>query len=79
MTEAFTATHDRQIETIRVGRRMARTRRSAQLTQRQLGEHIGVSHQTIARYESGETAIPALTLMRIALVLKARLDIFFED
>lgn len=40
---------------------------------------ISTTHQTIARYESGETAIPALVLQKIAIALNVSLDEFFSE
>ncbi len=79
MTDLSTLNMTREIQAIRVGRRLTRLRRAAKYTQRQLGQMIATTHQTIARYESGETAIPALVLQRIALALNVSLDEFFLE
>lgn len=79
MTDLSSYIMSREIQAIRVGRRLSRIRRAAKYTQRQLGEMISTTHQTIARYESGETAIPALVLQRIAVALNVSLDEFFNE
>lgn len=62
----------------RLGRRLRLLRKSLGLTQRDLGDAVGVSHKQIHRYESGRSRMPAARLWQCALTLGATIDSFFE-
>ena len=57
------------------------TRMSARLTQEQLAEAIGVSRQTIAKWESGETSPDLEHAAALAEALGTTIDglVFFDD
>lgn len=61
-----------------VGLRLCARRRSLGLSQRKLGEAIGVSFQQIQKYERGMTRIAVATLVRVAAELDAPLSFFLE-
>jgi len=54
-----------------VGLRLCARRRSLGLSQRKLGEAIGVSFRQIQKYERGMTRIAVATLVRVAAELDA--------
>lgn len=53
-----------------IGQRIRRARTSQHLTQAGFGEALGVSQQTIARWESGQKRISAPTLCLVAEALQ---------
>jgi len=61
-----------------VGRRVRLQRRCLKLTQRQLGELIGISFQQISQYEIGSDRISASRLKQIARTLGVTPSFFFE-
>lgn len=48
------------------------------LTQEQLAERMGTSHSAISRIESGQHAVSAKTVLRLASALDTRLSYAFE-
>lgn len=52
-----------------VGRRLARARQAAGLTQAELAEQAGVSYQEISHYEHGRRKPPIDRALRIAAIL----------
>ena len=62
-------------ENIEIGRRIAKARESAGLTQERLGEIIERSTQTIQNYEKGKTPIPAVEVSQIAKATKIQAEI----
>ena len=51
---------------VEIGRRVYDARRSAGLSQRELGERIGVTSQQVQKYEKGHSRMAVATLCRIA-------------
>ncbi|ETX30668.1 helix-turn-helix domain-containing protein [Roseivivax isoporae] len=62
-----------------IGNRVRVLRQSRGLTQRNLGEHLGVRFQQIQKYESGQNRISAAQLFAIAEFLGVGVDHFFQD
>jgi transcriptional regulator with XRE-family HTH domain len=61
-----------------VGKRMRERRRQENLSQTALGGHLGVSFQSVQRYEAGKVRISASTLFRLCQVLGVGPAYFFE-
>ena len=61
-----------------VGRRIGERRREMGLTQMELGETIGVSRETISKYETGFLDVAAGDLPVLALKLRVPLMYFFQ-
>ncbi len=62
-----------------VGRRVRERRREIGISQRKLGEALGISYQQIQRYENGTNRVSAGRLYAMAQHLGATLDYFFEE
>ncbi len=62
---------------VRVGSTVRLLRCSQKISQRRLGEHLGVSHQQIQKYEKGDNRIGAATLYRIALFFGTSVEVLF--
>lgn len=58
----------------RLGSRLAELRKTRDITQVQLAEHLGVSQQTINAYETGYRRIPVSALPPLARFLGISLD-----
>ena len=63
---------------LHLGRRISRRRRTLGLTQGQLGGVVGVTHQSMQKYESGVVRISAPMIWMLALALKVPVAYFFE-
>ena len=63
---------------LHLGRRILRRRRTLGLTQGQLGAVVGVTHQSMQKYESGVVRISAPMIWMLALALKVPVTYFFE-
>ncbi|SLN30093.1 transcriptional repressor DicA [Roseivivax jejudonensis] len=61
-----------------IGARVRAQRQARGLTQRDLGERLGVRFQQIQKYESGQNRISAAQMWRIASVLDVSITHFFE-
>ncbi|MBN9034891.1 MAG: helix-turn-helix transcriptional regulator [Rhizobiales bacterium] len=61
-----------------MGRRLRARRQSLGMSQRKLGELLGVSFQQIQKYERGTNRIAVTTLVRAAAALSAPMSFFFE-
>jgi transcriptional regulator with XRE-family HTH domain len=61
-----------------VGRRLRARRQSLCLSQRRLGEILGVSFQQVQKYERGINRIAVSVLVRAAAALEAPLSYFLE-
>ena len=61
-----------------IGRRLRARRQLLGLSQRKLGEIVGVSFQQIQKYERGTNLIAVTTLVRAATALSAPMSFFFE-
>ena len=62
---------------IRVGSTVRLLRCSQRISQKRLGEHLGVSFQQIQKYEKGFNRISAATLYRIALFFDTQVEDLF--
>jgi transcriptional regulator with XRE-family HTH domain len=62
-----------------IGRRVRIQRLAEGLSQRELGQHIGVSFQQIQKYEKGVDRISSGRLRRIAEVLGRPIEFFFAN
>jgi len=58
----------------RLGRRVAELRKTRDITQVQIAEHLGVSQQTVNAYETGYRRIPVSALSPLARYLGVSLD-----
>lgn len=61
-----------------VGERMRSRRKASGLTQQELAEAIGISHQQVQRYESGENPLSLTRALEIAALLNVKPDYFYE-
>lgn len=76
-----TANHKARLPTIvdqEVGRRMRLRRKLLDLSQADLAEELGITHQQVQKYESGTTRLSASRLHQVACVLKVSVAWFFE-
>jgi len=62
-----------------VGRRIKEERKKKGMTQKQLGEKIGVKHNTISTYEAGVNAPEQNAIFNIARALDVKVDDLFPD
>ena len=62
-----------------VGRRIARLRDRAGLTQAQLAERIGVEPATVGRYEAGKLRAPTRRIQEMAAALGVRTEDLLRD
>ena len=60
-----------------VGNRIKEERKKKNMTQKALGEKIGVAHNTISSYESGKNAPEQNAIFKIARVLGIKVDDLF--
>ena len=60
-----------------IGRRVAARRRAVGLTQRQVAQALGTTHQQVAKYESADTAISAERLWLLAAILRVEPAYFY--
>lgn len=60
-----------------VGNKIREYRKKKNLTQKELGDRIGVKHNTISSYEKGINAPEQNTLFKIARTLDVRVDDLF--
>lgn len=65
--------------TLFVGRKIKHYRKKKEMTQKELGEKIGVKHNTIATYESGRNAPEQNAIFKIAKALNVTVDDFFPS
>ena len=61
-----------------LGIRLGQARRASGLSLRALADLVGLSHATIKKYENGAVYPSSGILLRIAKVLKVRVDFFFR-
>ena len=61
-----------------VGRRMRMRRKLLDMSQADLAEDLGITHQQVQKYESGTTRLSASRLHQVASVLKVSVAWFFE-
>ena len=60
-----------------VGNRIREERRRLKLSQKELGERIGVRHNTISQYENATNSPEQDTLFKLAKVLDVKVDDLF--
>jgi transcriptional regulator with XRE-family HTH domain len=63
----------------RIADRIRIARAENGLSRRQLSERVGISYQTLFKYETAINAISASRLVRIAQAVNLPLSFFFED
>ena len=63
---------------VQLGQRLERRRQARRLTQSQLGSLLGMSHQTIQKYECGEVCASAASFWLLAKALDVEIEYFFE-
>ena len=59
---------------LHVGNRVRQRRWMSGLTQRQLGDRVGINYQQVQKYETGAIRIGASLLWKIAAVMEARMS-----
>lgn len=65
---------------VKIGKRLEKRRKLLGMSQRVLGEKIGLSDfKPIYKYETGEVRIPAVRLYTLAVALECPISYFFED
>ncbi len=62
-----------------LGCRIQRRRQQLGLTQKDLGQHCGITDAQIQRYEHGRVRLSAAHLWRLSHVLDVPLAYFFQD
>jgi CheY-like chemotaxis protein/DNA-binding XRE family transcriptional regulator len=62
-----------------IGNKIRERRKALGLTQGELAQIIGISHQQIQRYESGENPLSMSRLLEISNVLNIKPDYFYEN
>lgn len=65
----FMSEHEKQLD-IAIGKALADRREAVGMTQRRLGEAIGVTFQQVQKYETGKNRIAASKLVLAATALK---------
>jgi transcriptional regulator with XRE-family HTH domain len=61
------------------GRNLRRMRSLAGLTQAELGEHLGVTHQQIQKYEAGRDNVSVAALCRLRAILGCEYSDLLKD
>lgn len=61
-----------------VGAKLRERRRALELTQSDLGEILGISHQQVQRYESGENTLSLQRLLEVANALNVKPEYFLD-
>ncbi len=64
---------------VQIGHRLKELRIQSGVSQRELGEMLGVAFQQIQRYERGENRLASSTLWEISQKLGVPITWFFED
>jgi transcriptional regulator with XRE-family HTH domain len=64
---------------VKIGQQLRLARLTAQMSQSELGEHIGVTFQQIQKYEKGINRIGASRLFDLAQVLGVSVQFFYEE
>ena len=62
-----------------VGQRLKKARRDAGVTQETLGAFMGLTFQSIQRYEKGESGVPCGRLLQAAQVIGGPISYYFQD
>ena len=66
-------------EKLIIGQKFKTLRVENNYTQKELGELIGVSFQTIQKYEKGTNGVSSIRLLQLSNYLKVPINYFFED
>nr|DAI75226.1 MAG TPA: Repressor protein CI [Caudoviricetes sp.] len=62
-----------------IGKKIAYFRKEKNLTQTDLANILGITKQTIIKYEAGKTSIPVDTLLKISNFFNVPIEIFFYE
>ena len=62
-----------------IGHRLRTIRNISNITQSELGQIIGVSHQQIQKYENARSRISASQLWDLSQALNTNINFFFQD
>ncbi len=63
---------------IKLGRKIAKIRKSHKMTQEELADRIGVHYTTLSRIERGESNPPVYTVFKISQALRTSLKELFS-
>lgn len=74
----FDVSHHTAELTLHIGRKIRERREVVGLTQKQVADKLGVSHQQFQKYEEGATRIHAAFLYELTKLLGVTLEYFFE-
>lgn len=61
----------------RIGQRIRVRRKDYRISAKRLGEALGISYQQIVKYETGQNAVSAARLAKIADLLQVPIGYFF--
>ena len=76
--ETYMASRSPDKNDVKIGIRIRERRQQVGLTQRALGEHVGVTFQQIQKYEVGSNRVSVGRLSKIAAVLDVPQTFFFD-
>jgi two-component system response regulator len=62
-----------------VGQKIKERRKSLGMTQADLAEMLGLSHQQVQRYETGESTLAVSRAIEIATILNVKMNYFYDD
>ncbi len=62
-----------------VGQKIRERRKALSLTQAELADLLGLSHQQVQRYESGENTISMATVLTLSKALNVKPEYFYEN
>ncbi|MFT3722800.1 MAG: helix-turn-helix domain-containing protein [Hyphomonadaceae bacterium] len=63
---------------VAVGARIRQLREARNISQKELGQQVGLTHQQFRKYEAGENRISAGRLWEIAKILRTTIVYFYE-
>jgi transcriptional regulator with XRE-family HTH domain len=64
---------------VEIGKRLRSRRKFLKLSQRDLGQEIGITFQQIQKYENGKNKLSASRLIEFAKVLKTDINYFYSE
>lgn len=70
---------DTTAERLRVGQRIAESRKEHAMTQQQLADAVGVSREHIARIEAGKYSVGLDILVKVAKAMDMKLEFVTTD
>lgn len=70
---------DTTAERLRVGQRIAESRKEHAMTQQQLADAVGISREHIARIEAGKYSVGLDILVKVAKALDMELEFVTKD